>query len=248
MADEKKPAQVEPDKIIKSKINAFPPEIIRGIDEAIAKGMKADRVRAYIVRTYKGALEIPNRKTVDLYMKRRYKAAHQNADKSAELKKKLDLTEEELREMHGRLNVAGTDITNLKGILQKMVSLMLSRIQLMSQLQDNLLDPRVEHNIIKQVGEVRVLTVKLMETEVELGVHEAVARLIIDKFLFELAPVVRRAAEDTYGSSKSKEFIERLQKGYKSIDFQRIRNEAVVEVSQIGKEKTDVKKIGSYAA
>jgi hypothetical protein len=248
VADEKKTEVATSEKNFRSKVHAFPPDIIDEIDKSIAKGLKGERIRAFLVRTYKGPLEIPDRKTLDLYVKNRFKTAHEKAELSVKVKRELDYTDEELREMHRRLNVAGTDVSNRKGLLDKMVTLMLTRIQLTSQLQDRLLDPRVEHNIIKMVGEVRALTVQLMELENQLGVHEAVARTILEKFLAELAPVVRKAAEDTYGSSKTKEFIERLLKSYKTIDIDRIRNEAVLEVSNMEKEQLGVKKIGSNAA
>jgi hypothetical protein len=248
VVEEKKPVPVVPEKVFKSKVSAFPPEIIRGIDEAIAKGFKSDKIRGYIVRAYQGPLEIPNRKTIDAYLKNRSKTAFANADKATKIKRELDYTEEELRTMRQRLDVAGTDISDLKGVLKKMVTLMLTRIQLTSQLQDNLLDPRVEHNIVKMVGEVRVLTVQLMELEGQLGVHEAVARLIVEKFFSDLAPVARKAFEDVVGTAKTKEFIEKLSKGYKSIDMERIRNEAVIEVSNVEKEQSGVKKIGAHAS
>jgi len=246
MTEEQKP-QVKVTEF-KSKLFLFPKAFLDEIDRRIHKGHKADAIRKYVAEGYKGELSIPNRKVFARYIKWRREHVMVRQDLAVKIRKELEPTEQEIRALMERLNVAGMDISDRKIVLERLVVFLMARTQMISQVQDSVMDPRFEQNIIGQVAEIHAMLQTLLKLEGQLGVHEAVARLIVEKFLFELAPIVRKAAEDTYGQAKTKEFLDRLQKAYKAIDFNRIRNEAVIEVSALGKETSNGKEARANAA
>ncbi len=233
MADEKPKVPVV---IPKNRLFGFPADILAGVLETVQAGGRADKVLVYIKRAYDGPLKVPDRKSVARYIKYLFDNDLVDNGKAAKLKEGIRVTTQELIEMERRLNMSGLDPTNIKAGLQKMIQTMAIRFEFNSQLQNMMLDPRVEANMIKWMDSMRETYGKLLEIEIQVSSYEAMAALIVEKYLFEMASHARRAAEETYGSQKSKEFLERLDRYTRGIDFNRIRTEANTEVIIMEKE------------
>lgn len=246
MADEKPKV---PAVIPQNRMFGFPADILSGVLEIVEAGGRADKVNAYMKRAYVGPLKIPEKKSIQRYIKYLFDNDLVKSGRSAKIKEGIRITTEELLEMQRRLNFSGLDPTQIKAGLQKMIQLMAIRFDFNSQLQNIMLDPRVEANMIKWMDSMRETYGKLLEIEVQVSSYEAMATLIVEKYLYEMASHARRAAEETYGSQKNKEFLERLDRYTRGIDFDRIRTEANAEVIIMEKElASGSKKIRTISA
>jgi hypothetical protein len=214
----------------------FPAEILKGVLEIVAAGGKGKKVHAYMKRAYVGPLQVPEKKSIQRYIKYLFDNDLVDNGKIAKIKEGIRLTTDEILEMERRLNISGLDPTQIKAGLQKMISAMALRFEFNSQLQNTMLDPRVEANMIKWMDSMRETYAKLLEIEIQVSSYEAMATLIVEKYLYEMASHARRAAEETYGSAKSKEFLEKLDRYTRGIDFDRIKTEANAEVIIMEKE------------
>lgn len=225
-----------PAVIPKNRMFGFPADILIGVSEIVAAGGRGKRVIEFMKRDYDGPLKIPDRKSVDRYIK--YLLENDLADKgkASKIKDGIKITTDEIMEMQRRLNISGIDPTQIKAGLQKMIAVMAVRFEFNSQLQNVMLDPRVEANMIKWMDSMRETYAKLLDIEIQVSSYEAMATLIVEKYLYEMASHARRAAEETYGSAKSKEFLEKLDRYTRGIDFDRIRTEANAEVIIMEKE------------
>jgi len=128
-------------------------------------------------------------------------------------------------------------LSDRKAFMERVIRFLLVRTEEVSNIQGSLLDPRFEQNITNHLTLVEKITDKLLRLEGQIGMHEFVARRIIEKFFFELAPLLRQAAEDTYGPDRLKAFMERVAKTPAKIDMARIKQEAAAEAAAFASEE-----------
>lgn len=242
MTEEKKPPKEFENKFLK-----FPTDNIDEVNVRINKGEKADVIRKYLVEKYKGPFKIPNRKTIIKYIKWYKSETSQKSDSRISLLKENSYTMSEIRDMMRRLNVGGMDISDHKAAIEKIAQFMMVRLQLTSQIQDRLLDAKFEQVITNQVGEIHAMLKTLLEHEDKMGIIDFIIFRMTNKFLEEFAPVVSRAYEET-PQKDLKGFLEKIQKYHKSIDLNRIRDEAIAESKTLKKGASNGKEIRTNAA
>ena len=146
------------------------------------------------------------------------------------MRMETERTEQELQAMMMRLNIAEVDVGNKKDLLERMIRFLLVRTEVVSKLQDNLMDPRYERNINDHLALVKSVVDSLAKMEGQIGEHEYIARRIVEKFLSDLAPIIKQVAEEVYGADKIRAFMEKLAKGYGRVDWNRIKKEVRAEV------------------
>ncbi len=207
------------------------------IDKKVAKGDTAQGILDWLKSKYSGPLPMPTRKTVQAYVKWRRQALRVTAGAAVRIRLETERTESELKEMLLRLQIGEMEIGDRKVVLEKMVRFLLVRTERISQVQENLLDPRFEQAITNHLGLVKTTVDTLLKMEGQIGAHEFIARRIVEMFLADMAPILKQAAEDTYGPEKLKAFLERVNKGYARIDFVRIKKDAAMEAASLGTEE-----------
>jgi hypothetical protein len=216
----------------KNRLKEFGAAWLGDIDRMIARNCDAAEIRRWLMSKYNGPIPIPDVKTFRSYVKHVKTTLNSKASSAVRVRKANEKTEQELRELLGRLQIAEADISDRKGLLERMVRFLLARTEAISQYQENLMDPRFEQIITNHLGLVKTTTDTLLKLEGQIGEHEFIARRIVEKFMVEMAPVLKQAAEDTYGAEKLKVFMERVNKGYAKIDFVRIKKEAADEAAK----------------
>jgi len=221
----------------KNRLFEFGARWLGDIDRRVARNCSAADILKWLKENYNGSLPIPTRKTVAAYVKWKRQIQRGSAGSAVMIRKETERTEADLRQMLGRLQIAEADISDRKGLLERLVRFLLVRTELIAQVQDNLMDPRFEDTITKHLSLVKTTTDTLLKLEGQMGAHEFIARRIVEKFMMELAPVIKQAAEDTYGPEKLKVFLEKVNKGYAKIDFNLIKKEAAIEAAAHGTEE-----------
>lgn len=204
------------------------------IDKKVARGDNAQAILNWLKSRYNGPLPMPTRKTVQAYVVWKKQALRVTAGAAVRMRLETERTEDELKDMLLRLQIAEADISDRKATLEKLVRFLLVRTERISQVQENLLDPRFEQSITSHLSLVKTTMDTLLKLEGQMGSHEYIARRIVEMFMADLAPVLKQSAEDTYGPDKLKAFLERVKKGYEKIDFARIKKDAAAEAAAIG--------------
>lgn len=248
MPDEKKPEVVKVATTFKNKLMQFPPHHLTEIGIIVGKNKGADEVIKYLKANYKGPIPIPNRKTVAIYVKWIKPQVKIEKDVVARLKQEVQLTESELRKFLDQLNISRLDVKNRMFVIENIASYLLNRVQTIAQLQDVIMDPRFENILTNQLAEVHSMMMTLLKYDDDIKGYEFIAKRIVEKFFEELAPAIRRAAEETWGGDKIKLFLDKVQKYNKAIDFNRIRSEAIDEAASFSKDGNSVNKNGAKAA
>lgn len=221
----------------KSRLFEFGKAWLDDIDRLIAKNDSAMTIRTFLVNKYKGPLSIPDRKTISAYIKWRKEVQRVSAGSAVRILKETERTEADLKSMMARLRIADADVSNRKDLLENIIRFLLVRTEAITQVQENLMDPRFESTITKHLGLVKDVTDTLLKMEGQTGIHDYIARRIIELFLQEMAPLIKQAAEDTYGPDQLKAFLERVGKGYKKIDFSRLRRDATTEAAAVSNDE-----------
>jgi hypothetical protein len=215
----------------KNRLFEFGATVLGEIDVRIARKAGAAEIRKWLLDKYNGPIPIPTLKTIQAYIKWKRNVQRTTAGAAVRIRREMEKTETELREMTSLLNIAGLDISDRKGALERMAQFLLIRTDKTAIVQDSLMDPRFENNITGQIGEAHNIMQTLLKMEGSTGIQEFIARKYVEIFMTELAPIIKQAAEETYGPEKMKAFLERLNKGYAKIDFARIKKDAVAEAT-----------------
>ena len=209
-------------------MSEFGAAILEDLERKILQNYSAPALLKWLRDHYVGSIPMPDVRTVRAYVEYKRATMNATAGSAIRLRKMTERTDEELREMLVRLNIAGTDISDKTALLERLVRFLLVRVEEASHLQANLLDPRVEQVMTNQLTLVKSTTEILLKLEGQIGEHELIARLIVEQFLSDLAPIIKRVAEETYGPDKLKLFMDKLSKEYLKIDWQRIKRDAAI--------------------
>jgi hypothetical protein len=207
---------------------------LKDIDRKVARGDNAQTILDWLKRSYKGPVPLPDVKTVRAYIVHVRNDLNVKAGAAVRIRQQTERTEEELRALLSRLQIAEADIGDRKALLERLVRFLLVRTEVIAQVQDNLLDPRFEMVITNHLTLVKSTTDTLLKLEGQIGEHEFIARRIVERFLGDLAPVIKQVAEEMFGQDKLKAFMEKLAKGYARIDWARIKKEAAADAAAHG--------------
>jgi hypothetical protein len=210
-----------------ARMQEFPIDILVELKQLVARGVKADRIRTRLRELYKGSLTIPNVQSIKKWVQGQLAINAAENDTSIAIRREMEYTDSQLRELQGRLNIGFLDIGDRKKAMETVVNFILARVQVASQIQGNLMDPRYEAVMAKHLEVIHKYLETILKLEGQLGLHEYVARLIVEQYLTEVAPIMRKAFEDTVGQEKFKAFVAKFTAGVKTIDFERIKNESV---------------------
>ncbi len=230
-----KPSVDAPPKNAGPKMARLGIEVLKDLDLEIAKGSGPDKLRNWMLKHYRGQEPIPGKNTLAKYIKERKEFLFKKVDAVARMKKETEYTEQQLREMLARLNMANLEIGDRKILLEKIIGFLLMRIQAFVQVQEVLMDAKYEQIMINQLTLIHTVTETLLRLEGQIGFQEFVAQRIVEKFLEEIVPACQRSVEKVFGDSKVKEFLLEFEKQQKTVNFDRLRQEATVEASAFEK-------------
>lgn len=215
-----------------NKLSKFGTEWLETIDKMIVQGASVSKIRETMLKDYRGPQKVPSYAVFASYVQ--WKKLSVDAPGSAAMRLQMETskTTAELKLMADRLNFATFDIKDRKKVLENIIEFLLVRTQLISNVQYSMMDSRFEQTISNHLSLVKSTTEILLKLEGQLGMNEYVSRRILEMFMVEFAVGVRQAFEDTVGDAKTKAFIERVYKVYTKIDFERLRQDAILEANQ----------------
>jgi hypothetical protein len=214
----------------------FSMDVLKDIDLLISQGKNANYIRKWIFDHFKGTVHPPDVKTIRLYIKKRLPVLNKNADTSIKVRRDLEMTEKELHDLYARLQVVGQDMSNKKALLERIVNFLLYRVELMSRIQENTKSPGGEQVIVSQLSVVHTFLQTILKLEGQLGANEFIARRIVEKFLVEFAPLVKKVVDRVCGAEKTKSVLADIHKELPNIDMNRLRKEAEEEAAAIASE------------
>lgn len=216
---------------LKNRLFEFGAIWLKNIDKKIASGHTPAAIWEWLKKEYKGSLPMPDVKTVRTYVNWRKEGMRREAKGTIRGTKEQHRTEQDLSTMSKTIGLANMDIGDRTELYERIVRYLLVRTETVANVQETMLDPRFESNITSHLALAKSTADSLLKMEGQLGIHGTIARLIIEKYMQELAPIIRQAAEDTYGTDKLRIFMERLSKNASRIDLARIKHEATAEVT-----------------
>jgi hypothetical protein len=221
----------------KNRLFEFGAAWLVDIDRMVARNCQAAEILRWLKDHYNGPLPIPDQKTIRTYVKWKRQTMRLTAGSAIRIRKETERTDTELREMLGRLQIADMDLSNPKAAYEKIIRFLFVRTEITAQVQDNLMDPRFEQVITGHLALAKNTLDSIQKMDGQLGTHGFIARRIVEKFISELAPIIKQAAEDTWGPDKVKAFLEKVNKGSARIDFSKIKREATIEAAAYGTEE-----------
>jgi hypothetical protein len=231
-----------------NRMLSFPPDILEAIDKKILNNASPQKLIDFLRDSYKGGLDIPTRQTIAVYIKWRKERLFKTVDANIRSKKELAYTEVELREMYAKLKIAETDPSDKRALLEKIMVFLLHRVEMGAQIQDNLSDPRYEQVLTNQLQLVKGVSETLLKMEGQLGANEFIARRMVERFFSELVPILQALVQKHIGQDKAKIFLDQFKKEVKTIDFQKIKHESIMEASAMEDSDGIGKSIGSDPA
>ncbi len=208
----------------------FPDEVRAEIDKSISYGCGTKQVQDLIKKMYHGPLSMPKANVLKKYIAQRRPVVARDLEnriatvqKDAEKQREID----SLR----NIDVARLDLNDKKKLLLDLARANFQRVELLKEIQTTALDPRWENAITANMAAGQKAIEAVLKLEGLLG-GESINSAIVFSLMSILNPLVRLAAEDTWGKERLPVFAQNLEKRFGTVTMEQLKAAALSRITE----------------
>ena len=215
----------------KNKVNLYPEDIIRGLNQIVLEGRGATVCLNYIKKHYKGHLSPPSLPTMHRWVEEVRPILQERNEEDAVRKNKLAALDSDVEDVREQINLLGLDLGKHRNLLEAYLQTMHARIEWLKAVQVNSADPKFEKCLTDDIQACKDIVETILRLEGKLaGDNYTKTALVV--FMDHLSPLIGQAYQDTNGTARMAAFVENLKKRFSGLDYRAIHDETVIRMAK----------------